>query len=994
MLSFNLFRILRFLLLHGGTILITGNSSVMQLLNYVLFQHGNFIDFYFCTYLVYFCRCAVISFLTLESDGLWKIVALPLPCLDSLHLSCLPQMNQFTAERKLVQKGPAPNGTSTVNSFRCRSLLESNKKLLYSKGIKSSNKPPGKFSCRSSSSSSALMPSDFSAISDVPIGGAKVYRHNGKKNQRKKTKKKEIEFKKISSDFVPAEIEVSSKGSAGGNNDTDPIDGSVLYSTAQETFLPDTRASKNDFERDSERIIQPLGTANSIPSEIVEGDASEVSPSATKNFSGDYNICGSKNQPLIKVPCNEFDGGVDPRERLFDGACNDFCSKDSFDNNSPDSKCVSLHSECYSLDLKLNEKEGFEVDLLEEQSFPARENYCAHHNSVRDEVDVNTAVENTNHGIQGCTDGEACSALPGKKTKQNKKLTGSSRMNRFGGLGSSQRRTGKENSHTVWQKVQRNNSGGCCVQLDQVSPISKQFKSICNPVGVQMPKVKDKKTGNRKQLKDRFSRRLKRKNISEQDKIFRPSKSSSGSNTTSMVHKPRNERLDIPSMGFDIRGSSSASKSRFQDDTTDKCMSSESFENTKVCLDGLMSDKLVSDGLNSQRVENESSSLPRSDNAINQSNPLEAQTPVYLPHLFFQATKGSSLAERSKHNNQSRLPLQNWVPSGAEGSRLTNLTRPDFSSLKDANKQPVEFGTEKSIQQRVNCNLLDPVSVAVEGIQHSGDVNHGPLEDECEVQKMSGLDTTALKDCRCELDVDEHFNCESSCEDASRIEQAVNNACRARLASEAVQMETGCPIAEFERFLHLSSPVISQRSKFRSCEICPRNLLGDVIPCSHETANVSLGCLWQWYEKHGSYGLEIKAKGHENSNGFGADNSAFRAYFVPFLSAVQLFKSHKTHTGTTIGPVGLDSCASKVKVKEPSTSHLPIFSVLFPKPCTDDASVLRVCSQFPSLEQPLAFEKRKFSEQSVDLNLSGDSELVFEYFEGEQPQQRRPLFEK
>lgn len=948
-------------------------------------------------------RCAVISFLTVESDGLWRIVALPPQYVDSLDVSCLPQMNRFAAERKLVQKGPASNVTYSFNSFRCRSLLESNNKLLDSKAIESSNKSSGKFSCRSSCSGSALMLSDSSAISAIPIGGAKLQRY-GKKNPRKKAKKKEIECKKISSDFVCAETDVSSKDSARGSflseacgsNDSDCRDGSVLCSIARETFLPDFRASKNDFERDTKKIIQPPGITDSISSKIDDEHASEVPSSAIKNFSGYYQVCGSENQALIKVPgCTHVSGGVNSRERLFASSCNDFCPKGSLDNNSPDSKCFSLNSTCDNFNLKLNEKKGFGVDLLEERSSPSREN-CYSHNSVRDEVDVNAKVEKPNRGIQGCTVSETCSVLPGKKTKQNKKLTGSSRMNRYGGPGSSQRRTGKENRHTVWQKVQRNNSGGCCEQLDQVSPVSKQFKGICTPVvGVQMPKVKDKKTGNRKQLKEKFPRRLKRKNTSGQEKVYRPTRNSCGSNTSSMVHKPPNERLDIRPMDFDIRKSSGDPRSRFQNDTTDKCMTSESFESTQLCLDGLMSSKLISDGLNSQKVENVSSSLPRACNSLNQSNPVEVQSPVYLPHLFFQATKGSSLAERSKHNSQSRSPFQNWLPSGGEGSRLTTLARPDFSSLKDASTQPAEFGTsEKSIQERVNCNIVDPVSVVTEGIQHSRDGSHGPLENECEVRKMYGYDTTALQDHRSEFDVDEHFNSKSSCEDASIMEQAVNNACRAQLVSEAIQMETGIPIAEFERFLHLSSPVINQTPKLRSSEIYPRNSPGDVIPCSNETADISLGCLWQWYEKHGSYGLEIKANGHENSNGFGTDNSAFRAYFVPFLSAVQLFKSHKTHGGTTTDPVGFDSCVSDIKVKEPSTCHLPIFSVLFPKPCTDDASASRVCNQLHSSEQHLASEKKKSSVQSVNLKLSGESELIFEYFEGEQPQQRRPLFDK
>lgn len=1007
------FRIPKFLLLHGGTSLITGNSLVVQLLifDFVLFHYFNLeelVGCYYFTYLPLYCfRCAVLSFLTLESDGPWKIVSPPLQYLDCLHASCLPQMNQFAAERKLVQKGPASNGTYSINSFRCRSLLESNKKLLDSKAIKSLNELSGKFSCRSSCSSSALISSDSSAISDIPIGGAKMHRY-GKKNPRKKAKKKGIECKKISCDFVCAETEVSSEDSARGsllleacgNNDLNPGDGSVSCSTAQETFLPDIRASKDYFDGNSERIIQPLGTVHSISSETVEGDASQVLPSATQNLSGNYNVCGSENQPLVKVTgCSHFDGGVDPRERLFVGCCGDFHSKGFSDNNSSESQCVSSNSDYDGLNLKFNEKESFGVGLLEEKNSPSRENYCSRHISVRDEVDVNAEVERAKHGIQGCTNSETRLVLPGKKTKQNKKLTGSSKINRFGIVGNSQRHTGKENNHTVWQKVQKNNSGGCCAQLDQVSPICKQFKGNCKPVGVQIPKVKDRKTGNRKQLKDKSSRKLRRKNTSVQDKIYRPCKSGIGSNTSSMVDKQPNERLDIPSMGFDIRRLNSASKSQLQNDNTGKCLTSESFESTQACLDGLMSDELVSDGLNSQRVENEYSSSSRSCNSLDQSNLLEVHSPIYLPHLFFQridqVTQGSSLAEHSKHNNHSRSPLQNWVPSGAEGSRLTTLAGPDSSSLKYVNKLPAELGTsEESIQERVVCDLQDPVSVVTEVSKSSRDGNHGPLEDECEVQKMCDHDITTLQDHSCELDMDEHFNCKSSCEDASRMEQAVNNACRVQLASEAVQMETGCPIAEFETFLHLSSPVISQRPKLKSCKICPRNLLGDAILCSHEIPNISLGCLWQWYEKHGSYGLEIKAKGNENANRFSYDNSAFLAYFVPFLSAVQLFKSHKTHAGTTANPAGLDSCVRNIKIKEPSTCHLPIFSVLFPKPHTDDASIPLVSSQFHSSEQPLASEKTKISEQSVDLKLSGESELVFEYFEVEPPQQRRPLFDK
>ncbi|CAN1180311.1 hypothetical protein LINPERHAP2_LOCUS34708 [Linum perenne] len=152
------------------------------------------------------------------------------------------------------------------------------------------------------------------------------------------------------------------------------------------------------------------------------------------------------------------------------------------------------------------------------------------------------------------------------------------------------------------------------------------------------------------------------------------------------------------------------------------------------------------------------------------------------------------------------------------------------------------------------------------------------------------------------------------------IVQAVHDTVKVQLASEAIEVATGCPIAEFERLLHSSSPSVSS------------------MP------NISLRSLWQWYEKHGIYGLEVRAEDHQNSSRLGIDKLSFRAYFVPFLSAVQLFGTNKGRETTQ---------------NNDSVHHV---------------------SENSTLE--------------TGEEKSSDVELLFEYFEFERPQLRQPLYEK
>ncbi|CAK7349979.1 unnamed protein product [Dovyalis caffra] len=105
-------------------------------------------------------------------------------------------------------------------------------------------------------------------------------------------------------------------------------------------------------------------------------------------------------------------------------------------------------------------------------------------------------------------------------------------------------------------------------------------------------------------------------------------------------------------------------------------------------------------------------------------------------------------------------------------------------------------------------------------------------------------------------------------------------------AARKLQLEyystLGHPIAEFERFLHSAAPVITS-----SC-IYENQLLNSSL-CQTQKPTTSLQAVWQWYEMPGNYGLEIKARDSQNINGLLAESTSFCAYFVPSLSAVQLF---------------------------------------------------------------------------------------------------------
>ncbi|CAA6656632.1 unnamed protein product [Spirodela intermedia] len=115
--------------------------------------------------------------------------------------------------------------------------------------------------------------------------------------------------------------------------------------------------------------------------------------------------------------------------------------------------------------------------------------------------------------------------------------------------------------------------------------------------------------------------------------------------------------------------------------------------------------------------------------------------------------------------------------------------------------------------------------------------------------------------------------------------------------------------------------------------------------------DASLAHVWSWYEEPGAYGLGVRAEPSQNSKNWGSGGFPFHAYFVPSLSAVQLFSHPRDNN------VGVKK--TQEGRRWPDSSYAE--------------DTLPSCCE---VEAP------------------DDSVLLFEYFEHERPDQRKPFCAK
>ncbi|KAJ6735363.1 DUF789 FAMILY PROTEIN [Salix purpurea] len=339
----------------------------------------------------------------------------------------------------------------------------------------------------------------------------------------------------------------------------------------------------------------------------------------------------------------------------------------------------------------------------------------------------------------------------------------------------------KENNHSVWKKVQRNDTADECSTEMKIShgcflsdltlKEAPSLKRNCIVSDANSSAI----TEGKKLPKDKVTKKLKRKNIP-------------GSKQEYNCHG---------------RGYSS-NKATFNAHAN-----TESVNSSQVSPDGLQQLQNTCDTVSSTRhfhTENGGSLPAKLCNSLEQ-HAVKVPPPVYLPHLFFnkvpQLEKEVTVAEYCKQNHGSGSVMQKWIPIGVKDPELTTSAR-FGNSLPDLSDGPAsEDLALRNVQDKANFDSRDLVSSLMLGTCHdSGNAVCFSQEDNhIHKLKNSTLWMDELNKKHVAADAltnklsDQQF---SAFEDESiKIIQSVKDACRVQKESEAIQMATGGPIAEF-----------------------------------------------------------------------------------------------------------------------------------------------------------------------------------------------------
>lgn len=389
-------------------------------------------------------------------------------------------------------------------------------------------------------------------------------------------------------------------------------------------------------------------------------------------------------------------------------------------------------------------------------------------------------------------------------------------------------------------------------------------------------------------------------------------------------------------------------------DHQQSCSQSNSISSMQV--DCGQSESMLSERIHSLEAQNEISSLSTESDLLGRTHVKVHSGSVITGSGGCQSVQLETESMRSDCSLE--FPIVNEVLSDKLGSVEIRLELPNpRSNHSQPSTGQLSYLSGDSQEAEFGCSIppeLDELS------HRSGfhplplEKFSGPAEGEArEAQSLACFDT-----------------------DLCEIVQAVDESYKLLTASEASCQMIGTPLAEFEKFLHSASPSIDQ--SISSCKTCSRDqIIGNAL-CIHQVPDIPLGNLWQWYEKPGSYGLEVKVEDCLNSQRTRNGCSQFHAYFVPYLSAVQLFAQSRSPAYFSNG---ISNSEAKKNCEKDTTSKssislnsLPIFSMLLPQP-----------------RKAVPSGKDEVHRQRISNSNFNDGELLFEYFEAEQPQHRRPL---
>lgn len=932
-----------------------------------------------------------------------------------MNMDCFCQFspsphNALSANKVKSQKG-SQSHLHTIKPYRTRRFLGSNICHQSQHNIFVKKVAGSEFSDCSSCQSSATCSGSYKVLSkkytavhspDALFDGSSIDK-TVKKKCRKKARRKGKQNKNISRNSGSVDTGALSEYAHGSTTSdacvyNDHGDEQGSYETSPQVSLPGGSNSKIELDEYSNEYNCSKGpsTATSSVDEIVivETDVH----STIRNDQAFNNETESQINYLEATETKHFlisNNDMDPKGFL-DMPDSLVLDSVSVGSNSSDNANAS-HS------IKLCGRDSDGLSFSDMPGFDSRKELLSCKDLLTSVGEAYDNTEGSKCGSQNSSGSDAQLLVSGKRGKKLNALSKSSSIQKLVTTGSLHGRTEKENNYSVWQKVQKNDVDGLkkvsgCSQfntsLKQVPSLKSSNNVVVDTLSRNEDDVEQRKEKVPKKLKRKNNLGLKHENNYYNARVSLTSKANS--NTYGKDNMQHNGILDITAQVNEQKGTKYASRRYSQKSCAragnksnrGEFVNSESVHGAKIFPVALEALEDTHDTDSRGKIfskDNEDSSLPKSFNPLDH-NLLKVQPPVYLPqHLnsdFSQIEKEITIEDSCKQTHSAGSALQKWIPAGSKDRDL--ITSGSFeSSLLHFSDEPA--GEDCSLRNIMEekmasysqdviypltlgmdfCSINTNCSSCVDGrVQNLRDRISCLLEHD---NKLVAADCLASESKEHKLSAFEV--------DSNRILQAMSDACRLRLASEAVQMATGDPIAEFEKILHLSSPIICQPDGVLHCRACLEGEVAGLLNCRHERPNMALECLWKWYEKHGSYGLEVRAEDYENSKRIGVNRFSFCAYFVPFLSAVQLFKGRRRQHASFENKVGVSGVTEKCEIGETSKDSnldpLPIFSVLIPQP------------------QP-----PPDADQLVDVASSDDAELLFEYFESDQPQTRRPLYEK
>ncbi|KAK9106332.1 hypothetical protein Syun_022343 [Stephania yunnanensis] len=782
----------------------------------------------------------------------------------------------------------------------------------------------------------------------------KPVKRNSKKKAKKKGKRcKPVCFAESSrvEAFCEESICQSSLSEAGANAGSAWDDRSISDKSVENGPLHDICMDRSDYEKNNRSIINLPEIASPIPQgEIRSTSDSKVTDSCQKRASYFKNV-SSEAVPDVHNG-SMLDSISDGWNSDFSANGGDYLEEKSFiEGNNGISISGSVGGD--STQDRFGRRQPFQDNLS------------------NDVVHVDNQAERTKCDPQGCGSSDFHLVVHRKRGRQRTKQYGSSiGVDKFNSGGNAHGRCGKEKTNSVWQIRSQRGNHPLVPQSSGEPPVGSTITSEAIP----------ESNGNHKS-NVRAVEKMKRKNVGPKQEYTCHSRKRppapiyiTKSSRDARTNTGQEEASELPSEVDHQKGILASPRSHIYTYSgggkNPSCSINSLPESVQLeCAPAQVLN--IDDQSNSNESWLSSGTAKASD-----PKPLfEVHSDGSLSPPFNSGPAGSqaeiSDAENVEQEHHSGSVLQKGMAarSDAEMTAPSGSGNLVTSNIDESDKNDCKI-TDKERLSSCVCNSVPLKNVVVKSVGISGDKSHPAPNDEVQIENSrSGNPYCTSAVTYHAITHEPEYANKCVPETILNMTQAIEDSYKMQLASEGVHMATGRPLAEFERLLYSASPYIGQAQSIGKCNLCSCNQFTGACTCLHEIPNISLGSLWQWYEKHGSYGLEVKVEDIPNSKRMDSAISEFRAYFVPYLSAVQLFGRGCSMSSCTVIPVRDVLIPLENQALRPQNS-----------PCTSELSP--------------ASGQEWYSSPSLRTTCFDESQLLFEFFESGRPQHRPPLFEK